>query len=107
MEITLKHKLENGWVLIEGDTNTISQLEERIYTPGTPANADFILMGTQSQTAVLGKKTEALYNILEKPNMFDDLIVICAVNDTITEVFAIDKINGPGQMARRITDAWS
>jgi hypothetical protein len=37
----IRERLLSGWILVSGDNKCIMRLEERVYTPGTPKNADF------------------------------------------------------------------
>jgi hypothetical protein len=37
----IRERLLSGWILVTGDDECIMRLEERVYTPGTPKNADF------------------------------------------------------------------
>jgi len=44
MERKLKQRLCTGWVVVTGDVEAISRLENTFFTPGTPKNTDFELM---------------------------------------------------------------
>lgn len=37
----IRERLLSGWILVSGDDECIMRLEDRVYTPGTPKNADF------------------------------------------------------------------
>lgn len=73
----VKSKLLNQWVILDGDIKIIEQIEQRVYTPGTPKNKEFeIAMLTPFDRIFLAKKNEALKTFLRNPPDFSYIILI-------------------------------
>lgn len=71
----IKKRLLSGWLIASGDHAGIRTLEECIYAPGTPANADFEIIGFPN-TIYLARKTEGLRTLLKNPSDFDEIQII-------------------------------
>ena len=64
----IKNKLMNGWIIIEAINNCMGILEDNVYTPGTPKNANLeviFIPGMPLRILWLGKKTEDLRKFLQ------------------------------------------
>jgi len=77
----LREKLMSDWVLMIGDDESILALEWEIYTPGTPKNADFEMIGFMPSVVFVGKKTDDLRQWLANPPGFDQLITLAFYDD--------------------------
>lgn len=62
----VRNRLMNDWVIICGDMNSIRAIEHAVYTPGTPKNADFEIIGFLPSIH-LGKKTKELKELVGDP----------------------------------------
>lgn len=68
----IKQRLLNGWMIVEGDGEMISYLEEKIYTPGTDRNELFqcLMMSLKNVGKIyflyLSKKDSDLRKFLEE-----------------------------------------
>ena len=59
----IEKRLLEDWLIIEGDRSSIQRIEEMVYTPGTPDNADFEIIGFP-HTIHLGRKNEAMKRLM-------------------------------------------
>ena len=65
----VRKRLLDGWVLVVGSPGCVQALEDTVYTPGTPANADFELIIAIARSGgiaplYLARKTERLNQLL-------------------------------------------
>ncbi len=64
----LEDKVRHGWIFLFGDRGLITEIENRAYTPGTPANGDFGALMYISHcgpgTLFIAKKTPKLREVL-------------------------------------------
>jgi len=72
---TIRRRLMNGWVIVDGDPGALGTLEETVYPPGTPLNAGYEIIGFLPSVH-LAKKTDRLRALLGDPSDFDTIIVL-------------------------------
>ena len=63
---TIENRLLDGFVILDAPLDVLRVIEEHIYTPGTPANADYEIIGFLPSIH-LGRKTEKLKAFLQDP----------------------------------------
>lgn len=64
----IEGKLRHGWILVLGNLDAIVSLENEVYTPGTPDNADFalyVLPGFPPRSLFIAKKTPKLKELMQ------------------------------------------
>ena len=69
-----KRLLEN-WLIIDGDPSVLTTIEDVAYTPETPANADFEIIGFPN-CIHLGRKNKTLRKMLNYPEEWHCLQVV-------------------------------
>ncbi len=80
----IRARLLSGWIVVHAPTESLTRLENEVYTPGTNANAGyevFLGMGSGKFLPItLIQKTSDLRRFLEKggnpPEEFEDLVLL-------------------------------
>lgn len=125
----VRRRLMGGWVAIIGNSDAICQMENTLYPPGTPKNADFEMVGT-FPFVFLAKKTDGLQQLYQRSDPhghdfddFDELVVLnfhAPVNPLgakglagwLVESTVYDKAHGSGKAAAidrlvlQLTEQW-
>ena len=94
-------KLANGWVLITVNPYAVSILENVVYKPGTPCNADFVAVFGPDRYLYMGKKTRKLMKALHQlPG--DSFDLLFAVRFTLKngENIRVETKHFKGQQAK-------
>ncbi len=63
----IDRKIRSGWTIVSGNGEAVIALEQEVYTPGTPANGDFIaflLPTLPPRSLYLARKTDRLKALL-------------------------------------------
>ena len=77
--LELYRKLNNGWIVIIGDSMAIEHIEWQVYTPNTHKNADLELIMSPNRIFMIGRKRPELRNLLklkDDPEGWDSLIAM-------------------------------
>ena len=77
--LELYRKLNNGWIVIIGDSMAIDNIEWQVYTPNTHKNADLELIMSPNRIFMIGRKRPELRNLLklkDDPEGWDSLIAM-------------------------------
>ena len=77
--LELYRKLNNGWIVIIGDSIAIDNIEWQVYTPNTHKNADLELIMSPNRIFMIGRKRPELRNLLklkDDPDGWDSLIAM-------------------------------
>ena len=63
----INDRLRSGWTIVSGSSEAVIALEREVYTPGTPANADFVaflLPSVPPRSLYIARKTGRLKALL-------------------------------------------
>ena len=77
--LELYRKLNNGWIVIIGDSMAIDHIEWQVYTPNTHKNAELELIISPLRQFMIGRKRPELRNLLklkDDPDGWDSLIAM-------------------------------
>jgi|GEM_PF-1971331 len=72
---TIEARLLDGWVILDAPMDVLIAIEKNIYTPGTPRNADFEILGFMPSIH-LGRKTDELKALLQDPQEWETLLFV-------------------------------
>ena len=91
----LKEKLvSDEWVIIEANNDVLTEIEETIYTPGTPANSDFEISIIQGKGRIsyfgLARKVESLSKFIGDIDLKG--VVIITIKKPIEKIMEVDVV---------------
>lgn len=108
----LKERLMSGWIVVMGDSTSITQLENAIYTPGTAKSSDLEVFGMLPDMVVIVKKTNDLKKLLGNPPDFDRLLTLIfrsmTAAGTLTEYIGYKKNKNEqiSKLVSSVTQQW-
>ena len=113
----LKEKIMSDWIVITGNSESINDLENAIYTPGTTKSKYFETFMVSTSLIAIGKKTEDLKHLLGNPPDFDQLLMLVfhinightdKFNKVVTEYigYTTNKEETVSKIVSKITQQW-
>ncbi len=72
----VKKMLLEGWTAVFGDVESIKKLENMIYPPATPKNADFRVISFPRASIILARKNDDLIKLMHTPSSISEVVGI-------------------------------